>query len=40
MTIIMSNSFFFLVQVDAFEALLKNGKLKPCEQIKVWWCLF
>ncbi|XP_067280367.1 microtubule organization protein AKNA isoform X2 [Pseudorasbora parva] len=24
----------FQLQVDAFEALLKNGKLKPCEQIK------
>ncbi|XP_077088847.1 microtubule organization protein AKNA isoform X3 [Siphateles boraxobius] len=24
----------FQLQVDAFEAILKNGKLKPCEQIK------
>ncbi|XP_043077694.1 microtubule organization protein AKNA [Puntigrus tetrazona] len=24
----------FQLQVDAFEALLRNGKLKPCEQIK------
>ncbi|XP_058613182.1 microtubule organization protein AKNA isoform X2 [Onychostoma macrolepis] len=24
----------FQLQVDAFETLLKNGKLKPCEQIK------